>query len=73
MAHCCQKRAGGDKRPLRLEIFDQFSAEDYNHQDRKDQFSAEEDYNHHDLATMGKTNFQRRKVRLIWIMMVMVV
>ena len=59
VAHCCQKRAGGDKRPLRLETFDQFS--------------TEEDYNHQDLATIGKTNFQRRKVRLIWIMMVMLV
>ena len=36
VAHCCQKRAGGDKRPLRLETFDQFSTEeDYNHRDRK--------------------------------------
>ena len=44
MAHWCQRRAGGDKRPLRLETFDQFSTEeDYNHQDRKKKFSAEED------------------------------
>ena len=44
MAHLCQRRAGGDKRPLRLETFDQFSTEeDYNHQDRKEKISAEED------------------------------
>ena len=43
MAHLCQRRAGGDKRPLRLETFDQFS--------------AEEDYNHHDLVMLEKGQF----------------
>ena len=35
MAHLCQRRAAGDKHPLRLETFDQFSAEDYNYDDRQ--------------------------------------